>query len=261
MRALFTAATGMDAQQLRIDSIANNLANVMTTGFKKSRAEFQDLFYETLKAPGAEAASGEALPTGVQVGHGVRLSAMSRVFSQGDRTNTGRDLDFAIDGDGFFQLQRAGGETVYTRDGSFQVDRDGSLVNSQGFLLFPAIQVPTDSIQITVLADGTVSALLAGDTEPTELGQIQIARFLNPAGLRALGNNLFAPSQSSGDPEIGVPSEEGFGELTQGFLESSNVNIAEELVQMILAQRAFEVNSRVIKTGDEMLQAAAMLQR
>lgn len=261
MRALFTAATGMEAQQLRIDAVANNLANVMTTGFKKSRAEFQDLFYETLRAAGAASATGEVLPTGVQVGHGVRLSAMSRVFSQGDRTNTGRALDFAIDGDGFFQLQRPGGETVYTRDGSFQIDRDGTIVNAQGFVLIPSMQIPSDAMQITVLTDGSVSALIAGDTEPTDLGQIQLARFVNPSGLRALGNNLYAPSQASGDAEIGLPAEDGFGELTQGFLESSNVNIAEELVQMILAQRAFEVNSRVIKAGDEMLQTAAMLQR
>jgi flagellar basal-body rod protein FlgG len=247
----------MEAQQLRIDTIANNLANVSTTGFKKTRAEFQDLFYETMRAPGAQSANGETLPTGAQIGHGVKLAGVSRIFSQGDRANTARDLDMSIDGDGFFQLQDGNGQTVYTRDGSLQLDRDGNLVNSQGFLLTPSIQVPIDALQITIMPDGTVSALLAGDTEPSDLGQIEIARFANAAGLRSLGSNLLVPSEASGDPETGVPGDLGFGSIAQGFLESSNVNMAEELVRMILAQRAFEVNSRVIQAGDEMLQAAA----
>lgn len=259
MRALFTAATGMDAQQLRIDTIANNLANVATTGFKKGRAEFEDLFYETLQAPGAASASGEVLPTGAQVGHGVKLAAIGRIYSQGDRLNTSRELDLAIDGDGFFQIENSDGQTLYTRDGSFQLDRDGNIVTSHGYLLSPNIQVPTDTLSITILDDGTVSAQLAGDLNPTDLGQIEIARFANPAGLRALGDNLLEPTESSGDAETGVPRELGFGAIAQGFLESSNVNMAEELVRMILAQRAFEVNSRVIQAGDEMLQTAAAL--
>ncbi len=261
MRALFTAATGMEAQQLRIDTVAHNLANVTTTGFKKSRPEFQDLFYEVVRAPGATTADGASLPTGAQIGHGVKLAAVGRIFSQGERLQTGRDLDVAIEGDGFLQLQRPGGETVYSRDGALQLDRDGTLVNSEGFPLVPAITVPIDALQLTLLPDGTVSALIAGDDAPTSLGRIELARFVNPAGLRALGNNLLAPSEASGDPELGVPQQTGFGALAQGFLESSNVSVAEELVQMILAQRAFDVNSRVIQAGDEMLQAAASTAR
>lgn len=261
MRALFTAATGMEAQQLRIDTVANNLANVTTTGFKRARANFQDLFYDTVQAPGAESATGEALPAGVQIGHGVRLASLGRIYAQGERTNTGRNLDLAIDGDGFFQLQRAGGETVYTRDGSFQVNRDGVLVSSQGFEVVPSIQIPTDAIQITILADGTVSVLTGQSNLPTEVGQIEVARFVNPVGLLAAGGNVLVPTEASGEPEVGTADADGFGAISQGFLESSNVNIAEELVEMILAQRAFEVSSRVIQTGDEMLRTASQLQR
>ncbi len=259
MRALFTAATGMEAQQLRIDAIANNLANLGTTGFKKSRAEFQDLFYETLLAPGATSSQGQVVPAGIQVGHGVRLSAMQRVFTQGDRTETGRSFDFAIDGDGFFQVQRPTGETTYTRDGSFSVDNQGNLVNAQGFLVIPNVNVPPDALFVTVLQDGTVSAQISGDTDLTNLGQIELARFQNPSGLRAIGNNLYVPTEGSGDPETGIPDEDGFGAVTQGMLESSNVNVAEELVQMILAQRGFELNSRVIQAGDQMMQTAGAL--
>jgi len=259
MRALFTAATGMDAQQIRIDTIANNLANVGTTGFKKSRAEFQDLFYETLTAPGAQAADGTTVPTGAQVGHGVKLGGVNQIFTQGTRTNTGRDFDLSIDGDGFFQITTTGGETFYTRDGSFHLDANGNLVTDRGDLLEPNIQIPIDAIQVTVLADGTVSALIAGQNTPQQLGQLEIARFQNPSGLRAVGGNLYVPSNSSGNVETGTPGDIGFGTIAQGFLESSNVNMAEELVKMILAQRAFEVNSRVIQAGDEMLQRAANL--
>ena len=261
MRALFTAATGMEAQQVRIDTVANNLANVTTSGFKKARAEFQDLFYETVRAPGATSADGAALPTGAQVGHGVKLGAIGKIYGQGQLLQTGRELDLAIDGDGFFQIQRPGGETLYTRDGTFQLDRDGNIVNNQGFPVVPNIQVPIDALSVTIFDDGTVSALIAGDTEPTQLGRLELARFANPAGLVSLGNNLATPSEASGDPETGNPRDTGFGGLSQGFLESSNVNIAEELVQMILAQRAFEVNSRVIQAGDEMLQVASSVSR
>ena len=261
MRALFTAATGMEAQQLRIDTVANNLANVTTTGFKRGRANFQDLLYDTIQAPGAASATGEALPTGIQIGHGVRLASMGRVYTQGERTNTGRNLDLAIDGEGFFQLQRSGGETVYTRDGSFQVNRDGTLVNAQGLEVVPSIQIPTDATQITILADGTVSVLTGQSNLPNQVGQIELARFVNPAGLRAAGNNQLVPTEASGDPETGPADANGFGAVSQGFLESSNVNIAEELVEMILAQRAFEVSSRVIQAGDEMLRTASSLQR
>ncbi len=259
MRALFTAATGMEAQQTRIDTIANNLANVNTTGYKKSRPEFEDLFYETLAAPGAQDTSGATLPTGAQIGHGVKLASVTRVATQGERIQTGRDLDVAIEGEGYFQVESATGETLYTRDGSFQRDRDGNLVTRAGLLVTPNVQVPADVRDVTILPDGTVSGVPAGQTQPSVLGQLELARFANPAGLRALGNNLLAPSEASGDPEIGTAAQNGFGALAQGFLESSNVNMAEELVRMILAQRAFEVNSRVIKASDEMLQRAASL--
>ncbi len=259
MRALFTAATGMDAQQFRIDAIANNLANVSTTGFKRQRAEFQDLFYETLRAPGAQAADGSALPTGAQIGHGVKLGGVNPIHTQGDRVATQRDLDMTIEGDGYFQMTTPTGELAYSRDGSFALDRDGNLVNDQGMLLEPNITIPIDTIQVTILQDGTVSALQAGQTSPQQLGQIEIARFANPAGLRALGSNLYTPSEASGDPETGTPNDQGFGSSEQGFLESSNVNMAEELVQMILAQRAFEINSRVIRAGDQMMQTATQI--
>lgn len=261
MRALFTAATGMNAQQVRIDAISNNLANVNTTGFKSARAEFQDLFYETLRAPGAQQSDGSSLPTGVQVGHGVRFVSTDRVFHQGEMVNTGQSLDLAIEGDGFFQVQRPTGETAYTRDGSLKLDGDGNLVTSQGLALIPAVTLPTDAQDVTILDDGTVTARLAGSVDSTTLGQLDLARFTNPAGLRALGGNLFAPTDASGDPEIGTPEQDGFGGVSQGFLESSNVNIAEELVQMILAQRAFELNSRVIQAGDEMMQTVAQVAR
>lgn len=261
MRALFTAATGMDAQQVRIDAIANNLANVNTTGFKAARAEFQDLFYETLRSPGAAQADGSSLPTGLQVGHGVRFVATDRAFHQGELTNTGKSLDLAIQGDGFFQVQRAGGETAYTRDGGFKLDGDGNVVTSQGHQMIPAITVPADGRELTIQGDGTVTVRIANDPNTTNVGQIDLVRFANPAGLRAQGGNLFLPSDASGDPETGTAGEDGFGEVTQGFLESSNVNIADELVQMILAQRAFELNSRVIEAGDQMLQSVAAVAR
>ncbi len=256
MRALFTAATGMESQQLRIDTIANNLANVGTNGFKKQRAEFQDLFYETLQDPGAQTSTGAVLPGGAQVGHGVALGAISRIHSQGERVATQRDLDIAIDGDGYFQVQLPNGELAFTRDGAFQVDPNGVLVTRSGAQLLPAVTLPPDALEVTILADGTVSARIPGSTDSQQLGQLELARFPNPGGLRSLGGNLFAPTQGSGEPENGIPGDLGFGTLSQGFLESSNVNMAEELVRLILAQRAFEVNSRVIEAADEMLQRA-----
>lgn len=259
MRALFSAASGMEAQQLRIDSIANNIANISTTGFKKSRTEFEDLFYETIRMPGSASASGAELPTGIQVGHGVRLAAIARVFTAGDSISTGNALDMAINGQGFFQIQKAGGETVYTRDGEFKKDGDGNLVTKAGDLVIPTINISVDVTNITILPDGTVNVIQAGTTTPTQVGQIELARFANNAGLIALGGNLFGVTEASGDPETGAPDQDGFGSVSSGFLEGSNVNVAEELVQMILAQRAFEVNSRVIRAGDEMLRTAAQL--
>ncbi len=259
MRALFTAATGMEAQQSQIDTIANNIANVGTTGFKRSRAEFQDLFYETLRAPGATGTDGSVLPTGVQVGHGVQLAAVNTIYSAGDRVNTGNPLDLAIEGTGFFQIQRPTGETVYTRDGTFKLDGNGNVVTTLGYPLIPNITVPPDTISLTVMPDGTVNAVQAGQIQPANLGQIQLTRFANPAGLRAAGGNLLEATQASGDPQVGIPQDLGFGSISAGFLEGSNVEVAEELVQMILAQRAFEVSSRVIQAGDEMLRVASQL--
>jgi len=252
----------MQAEQLRIETIANNLANVGTTGFKRSRVEFQDLFYDTLKAPGAQDSLGSTLPTGAQVGHGVKLAAISRNHSDGERSATNRDLDFAVAGRGFFQVTRpSDGEILYTRNGSFSTDRDGNLVNSQGDLVEPSIQIPTDATKVTVLPDGTVSVVQPGNTTPQNVGQIELARFANPSGLSALGNSLFEKTESSGEPETGTADQNGFGAIDQGFLESSNVNMAEELVRMIVAQRSFEVSSRVIQAGDQMLQAVGGLTR
>lgn len=261
MRALYTAATGMTAQQARTDAIANNIANVNTTGFKRSRVEFQDLFYETIAAPGAQSTGETTLPTGVQIGHGVRLASAGRVFTDGDRTRTDRDLDISIEGEGFLQIEKPGGETLYTRSGNLQLDRDGNVVTPEGFLMLPAVTVPIDALQVTIGRDGTITAQQAGSTTPVNLGQIQLARFANPAGLRALGSNLFAVTEASGDAETGTPDLDGFGAINQGFLENSNVNIAEELVQLILAQRAFEMNSRVIQAGDEMMQVMGSVAR
>ncbi len=261
MRALFTAATGMEAQQLRIDTIANNLANVTTTGFKKGRAEFQDLFYETLQAPGAQAADGQVLPVGVQIGHGVRIASVNTVFSEGERQNTARAFDVAIEGDGFLQFQKPDGETVYSRDGSLNLDSEGNIVNANGYLMIPAIQVPIESLEVTILPDGTVNQTIAGQIQANQLGQIELARFVNPAGLRSLGGNLFSPTDASGQAQTGPPDADGFGAVAQGFLENSNVNVAEELVNMILAQRAFEVNSRAIQAGDQMMQTVAGISR
>lgn len=259
MRALFSAASGMEAQQMRIDSIANNIANVTTIGFKKSRTEFEDLFYETIRMPGTTSEAGAALPTGVQVGHGVQLAAINRIFTGGDRIATGNALDFAIEGEGFFQVQREDGETVYTRDGQFKRNGDGDLVTNQGEALIPSINIPIDALNITVLPDGTVNVVQPGSNVPVQVGQLELARFANPAGLLALGGNQFSMTEASGNPETGTPNDNGYGGIQSGYLEGSNVNVAEELVHMILAQRAFEVNSRVIRAGDEMLRTAAQL--
>ena len=209
--------------------------------------------------PGATGTDGAVLPTGVQVGHGVQLAAVNTIYSAGDRVNTGNPLDLAIDGTGFFQIQRPTGETVYTRDGTFKLDANGNVVTTLGYLLIPNITVPPDTTSLTVLPDGTVNAVQAGQTQPTNLGQIQLTRFANPSGLRATGGNLLEATQASGDPQTGIPQQTGFGSVSAGFLEGSNVEVAEELVQMILAQRAFEVSSRVIQAGDEMLRVASQL--
>ena len=261
IRSLWTSATGMQAQELNIDVISNNLANVNTTGFKKSRAEFQDLLYESLRPAGAASSADTTIPTGVQLGHGARPSAVEKMFSQGDFQNTESELDWAIEGDGFFQIELPNGDTSYSRCGEFKLDADGRIVNADGFLLVPQFTVPNDTVSITVGMDGTVSVIQADDPVPREIGTIQLARFVNPAGLRSLGKNLFVPTVGSGDEIVGTPGQDGFGTIAQGFLERSNVSVVDEMVNMITAQRAYETNSKVIQTADDMLQMANNLKR
>jgi flagellar basal-body rod protein FlgG len=251
----------MQAQELNIDVISNNLANVNTSGFKKSRAEFQDLLYESLRPAGAASSADTTIPTGVQLGHGARPSAVQKMFSQGDFQNTENELDWAIEGDGFFQIELPNGETSYSRCGEFKLDADGRIVNADGFLLVPQLTVPTDTVSITVGMDGTVSVIQADDPVPSEIGTIQLARFVNPGGLRSLGKNLFVPTEGSGSEIIGTPGQDGFGTIAQGFLEMSNVSVVDEMVNMITAQRAYETNSKVIQTADDMLQMANNLKR
>ena len=261
IRSLWTSATGMQAQELNIDVIANNLANVNTSGFKKSRAEFQDLLYQMMRPAGAASSQDTTIPTGIQLGHGARPSAVQKIFTQGDFQNTKNELDWSIEGDGFFQIELPNGETSYSRAGEFKLDADGRIVNPDGFLLVPEISVPTNAMSINVGMDGTVSVIQADDATPVEIGTIQLARFVNASGLRSLGRNLYSPTEASGDEIVGTPGENGFGTISQGFLEMSNVSVVDEMVNMITAQRAYETNSKVIQTADDMLQMANNLKR
>ncbi len=254
-RSLFIGATGMESQQLSLDVIANNLANVNTTAFKRSRVDFQDLLYQTLRAPGSISAQGLEVPSGIQIGHGVGPASVTKLFLQGSFIETGNSLDVAIEGDGFFQIALPDGEITYSRDGAFELNRDGIFVTSDGFALEPEITIPEDSIDIAIGTDVTVSVTLS-DGSTSELGQIELARFINPAGLLSQGRNLFRESEASGDPILSIAGEEGAGTLRQAFLESSNVSVVDEIVNLIITQRAFEVNSSVIRTSDEMLQTA-----
>ena len=261
LRSLWTAASGMQAQTLNIDVISNNLANVNTTGFKRSRADFQDLLYETLRPAGVASSEGSQVPTGIQVGHGSRAAAVQKVFIQGDYQHTKNQLDMAIEGDGFFQVLQPNGEVAYTRAGSFKLNSEGRIVTSDGFFMEPELSIPSDTISISIGTDGTVSVLQAGEMEPSEIGTIQLARFVNPAGLHSIGRNLFLPTSSSGDAITGTAGQEGFGTIAQNYLEMSNVSVVEEMVNMITAQRAYEINSKAIQTADEMLQLANNLRR
>lgn len=262
IRAMFTAATGMIGQQMSIDTIAHNLANVNTTGFKKSRVNFQDLLYETIKPAGSETAAGTTIPEGIQIGHGVRPSAIAKVFSPGAAIQTGQPLDLMIEGDGFFQIQLPDGTIAYTRDGSFKINEQGTLLTADGYLLQPGIAIPTDAELITVGSDGTVSARVPGNNTPQNLGTLELVRFSNQSGLDArLGRNLLLETQASGTPVTGQPGLDGVGTVAQGFLENSNVQVVEEILQMIIAQRAYEANSKVIQTSDEMLQTANNVRR
>jgi len=259
IKALSTAATGMEAQETRLDVTANNIANVSTAGFKKGRAEFQDLMYQQLKSSGAPTGASTRSPSGLEVGSGVRVAATMRQHSEGDLKQTGNPLDLAIEGNGFFQVAMPNGQTAYTRDGSFKLSAEGKIVTSDGYPLTTDISVPPDAQSVTVGVDGTVSATTASDTTPVELGKIQLANFANPAGLTQLGRNLFRETASSGSPVTADPGQEGVGTLSQGTLELSNVKVVEEMIDLIAGQRAYEVNSRVIKAADDMLGQTANL--
>jgi len=261
IRALFTAATGMQAQQLNVDVIANNLANVNTTGFKRSRADFQDLLYQTLRQPGAASSNQTEIPTGIQLGLGTRTAAVQKLFVQGDFQHTQNQLDIAIDGDGFFQVQHPNGDVVYSRAGAFKLDSQGRVVTSDGYPLEPEITIPANATSITLAPDGTVSVLQAGNQAPQQAGQIRVVNFANPAGLSSLGRSLFRTTTASGEPQEGAPGTEGRGPLSQGFLEVSNVSVVEEMVNLITGQRAYEINSKAIQAADEMLQVTTNLRR
>ncbi|MEE4359451.1 MAG: flagellar basal-body rod protein FlgG [Desulfococcaceae bacterium] len=261
IRALWTAATGMQAQTLNIDIIANNLANVNTNGFKRSRADFQDLLYENLRQPGVTSSAGNQVPTGIPVGHGTRPVATQKIFLQGDYQHTENELDTAIEGKGFFQIMQANGEVAYTRAGSFKMDSQGRMVTSDGLLLEPEITIPQDSVAVSIGTDGTVSVLLAGESEATEIGTIQLADFINPAGLKNIGRNLLLETAASGNAAVGTAGEDGLGTIAQGFLEMSNVKVVDEMVNLITAQRAYEINSKAIQTADDMLQTANSIKK
>jgi flagellar basal-body rod protein FlgG len=254
--ALRAAATGMMAQQTRTEVISHNLANVNTPGFKRSRAHFEDLLYQTVQGQQVLGAPDALTAPAIQVGRGTRLSGVQRMHEQGPIEQTGRNLDIAIEGEGFFQIQLPTGETVYTRDGSFQISDQGVLVTSGGQALQPLIRVPADAAELTISTSGVVSVRRGQDIQSTELGRVELARFANPSGLFALGQNLYAVTPSSGQPVVGFPDDDGIGRLQQGSLEGSNVEIVQEMVEMIAAQRAYEINSKAIKTSDEMGQIA-----
>ncbi len=254
--ALWAAKTGLDAQQTEMAVISNNLANVNTTGFKQDRAVFEDLLYQNQTQAGADTSQTTQSPSGMSIGTGTQVVATEKDYSQGSLTHTGNALDLAIQGQGFFQIQMPDGTTAYSRDGTFQSNAQGQLVTSSGYLVQPGITIPQGAQSVTIGNDGTVSVTLAGQSAPTQIGQIQLANFINPAGLQPIGQNLLVQSAASGSPQTGSPGTNGLGSLSQGQLESSNVNVVEELVNMIQTQRAYEMNSKAINTVDQMLQYA-----
>ncbi len=261
IRALYTAATGMSAQETNIDVISNNLANVNTTGYKKSRADFQDLMYQYLVEPGAATSTTTSTPSGIQVGLGVKTASVQKVFTPGDLSSTSNPLDVAIEGDGFFQIQLPTGDTAYSRAGAFQIDSTGNLVTSDGYVIDPGITIPTNALSVSIGQDGIVKAKTPGTTTATEVGTLTGVRFPNNAGLKAIGKNLYIETDSSGSPVTGTFGTDGFGRLSQGFLESSNVAVVEQVVNMITAQRAYEASSKGISTADEMISQAINLKR
>ena len=261
IKALYASSSGMAAQSLTVDIIANNLANVNTTGFKKDRVDFQDLLYQVFRPAGTSSSEGTEVPTGIQVGSGTRPVAVQKIFSEGDLLKTDNSLDLAIEGDGFFQILQPDGTIGYSRDGAFKIDSTGRIVNSDGFPMDPEITIPADTLELSVGTDGTVEALVAGSEVPTNLGQITLAKFTNPAGLKAEGRNLFLETNASGNATTGTAGLTGFGTIAQGYLENSNVRVIDEMVNLIVAQRAYEVNSKAIQSSDEMLKIANSLKR
>ena len=259
MRSLFIAKTGMEAQQTQLDAISNNLANASTNGYKSSRAVFEDLMYQNLRQAGANGTDQTTLPVGLQMGLGTRAVATSRNFSQGNLQQSGNTLDLAISGHGFFQLQMPDGTIGYTRDGSFQLSATGQLVTNNGYPVLPGITIPATATSTTIASDGTVSVILPATSTPTVVGKLLTANFINPAGLDPLGQNVYAETAASGAPTTGTPGLTGLGNLQQGFVETSNVNVVEELVGMIQTQRAYELNSKAIKTSDDMLASLTQL--
>lgn len=256
-QALWIAKTGLDAQQTRMSVISNNLANVNTTGFKQDRAVFEDLLYQTIRQPGAQTTTDNQLPSGLMIGTGVRTVATEKLHTQGNIIQTDNALDVAIDGRGYFQILMPDGDLAYTRDGTFQINADGDMVMSNGYLLDPGINIPDDVQSVTIGADGTVSITQPGDNEPTVIGEIELADFVNPAGLQPVGENLFKETGASGVPIVGTPTLDGLGRVIGGALETSNVNVVTELINMIETQRAYEMNSKAISTADQMLQYAS----
>ncbi len=255
--ALWVAKTGLNAQDHGLTTVSNNLANVSTTGFKRDRAVFEDLIYQIQRQPGALSSQDSRLPSGLQLGTGVKVSGTQKIWTTGDLQETGQPLDLAINGRGFFQITLPDGNIAYTRDGTFHMDNAGQMVNVSGYLLEPNITIPDQTNTLTISKDGIVSATQVGETTPTEIGQIPMVDFINPAGLQAIGGNLFLQTASSGEPQEGVAGEAGYGSIEQGFLENSNVKVVEELVHMITVQRAYEMNSKVVSSADQMLQYLA----
>ncbi|HVP13750.1 MAG TPA: flagellar basal-body rod protein FlgG [Phycisphaerae bacterium] len=255
IRALYSAASGMNAQQLNVDNIANNLANANTAGYKTRRAQFQDLLYQNMVQPGANSGQQTTVPAGLQLGLGTRAASNEIIFTQGNFTQTNNPYDVVIQGNGFFQIRRASGDLAYTRDGSFQLDKNGNLVTSSGDPVEPQITIPSNAQSVTIAPDGTVSYLLPGQTASQTAGQFQLALFQNPAGLNSIGKNLYQATDASGDPTVAAPGgQEGLGSLLQGYTEQSNVSIVEEFINLIVAQRAYEANSKVVKAADDMYQ-------
>jgi flagellar basal-body rod protein FlgG len=253
IKSLWISKTGLDAQQTQLDVIANNLANVGTTGFKRARVAFEELLYQNMRQAGTSSSEQTQLPTGLQTGTGVRPTATPRMFTQGNLQNTGNQFDVAINGNGFFQVQLPDGNNAYTRDGSFHVDSNGQLVTINGFAVQPAITVPPNALAVTIGRDGTVTATVPGQVQPQNIGTLQLASFTNPGGLESKGQNLFVETQASGTPSTNTAGTNGLGLLQQGYLETSNVNVVEELVSMIQTQRAYEINSKAIQTSDQIL--------